>query len=252
MTAKHLEEIGEALKIPPQPRQTKVIEMVTDEVTDKLEVVTDAVIQNRIAALETRLQLMEERLGKLRAVSESPTESLRPDTTEEVESLRQSLERSDTLIKSRNQEISDLRFRLAAKDEIIAEADEQIEKLESERQEFAETKKLYNEGMRELMSTEKSIEGEQMRTRTQLTEAETKLREANSKLLQQSNTIRELEREPFKFQKPAQSKTSAIVGAYFSKVEAADLLNQLKAKRKKSKADLVDVEALLDLLSSSP
>ncbi|MCU0545883.1 MAG: hypothetical protein MUE44_27580 [Oscillatoriaceae cyanobacterium Prado104] len=31
--------------------------------------------------------------------------------------------------------------------------------------------------------------------------------------------------------------------------DAADLLNQLKAKRKRSRADIADVEALLDLLS---
>ncbi|MEG3842969.1 hypothetical protein [Microcoleus sp. herbarium14] len=30
--------------------------------------------------------------------------------------------------------------------------------------------------------------------------------------------------------------------------EAADLLNQLKAKRKKSKADLADVEAILEMI----
>ena len=31
--------------------------------------------------------------------------------------------------------------------------------------------------------------------------------------------------------------------------EAADLLNQLKARRKKSKADLADMDAVLDMLS---
>jgi chromosome segregation ATPase len=32
--------------------------------------------------------------------------------------------------------------------------------------------------------------------------------------------------------------------------EAADLLNQLKAKRKKSKADLTDLETILEILES--
>jgi hypothetical protein len=32
--------------------------------------------------------------------------------------------------------------------------------------------------------------------------------------------------------------------------EAADLLNQLKAKRKKSKSDLADMEALLEILEN--
>ena len=33
-----------------------------------------------------------------------------------------------------------------------------------------------------------------------------------------------------------------------SKVEAADLLNKLKARRKKSKADLADIETILEIL----
>jgi chromosome segregation ATPase len=44
------------------------------------------------------------------------------------------------------------------------------------------------------------------------------------------------------------SKNSAPTAAEFP--EPADLLNQLKAKRKKSKADLADVETLLKILES--
>ncbi|MEG4318637.1 MULTISPECIES: hypothetical protein [unclassified Microcoleus] len=49
---------------------------------------------------------------------------------------------------------------------------------------------------------------------------------------------------------PTQLKTSVAIGTDLSKVEAADVLNQLKARRKKSKADLADVETLLEILSS--
>ena len=44
-----------------------------------------------------------------------------------------------------------------------------------------------------------------------------------------------------------ESKNSAPIVADFP--EPADLLNQLKAKRKKSRADLADMEAVLDLLA---
>ena len=98
--------------------------------------------------------------------------------------MRQSLERSDTLIKSRNQEISELNSRLAAKDEIIAEAGEQIDKLESE---LADREPTYLEPL-------------------------------------------------------------VPVGTDLSKVEAADLLNQLKARRKKSRAELADMETILGML----
>ena len=120
MTAKRLEEIGQALNTLPQPRPTKV---------------TDTVTENRIAALEARLQLMDEQV--------------------------------------------------TARDGIIAEASEQIDRLECE-----------------LAS------------------------------------------------RPTQSETSATVGTDLSKVDAADLLNQLKGKRQKSKADLGDVEAILEILQT--
>ena len=44
------------------------------------------------------------------------------------------------------------------------------------------------------------------------------------------------------------NKNSAHTVAEFP--EPADLLNQLKARRKKSRADLADVETLLEILSS--
>jgi hypothetical protein len=45
-----------------------------------------------------------------------------------------------------------------------------------------------------------------------------------------------------------ESKNSALAVAEFP--EPADLLNQLKARRKKSKVDLADVETLLEILDS--
>ncbi|MEG4802231.1 hypothetical protein QUB63_19460 [Microcoleus sp. ARI1-B5] len=47
---------------------------------------------------------------------------------------------------------------------------------------------------------------------------------------------------------PTQSEKSTPTGTDLSKVEAADLLNQLKAERKKSRMDLGDMETLLRLL----
>lgn len=112
-------------------------------------------------------------------------ETLRPDITEEIESLRRSLERTDTIVGLRNQEISALKSRLAAKDETIAEAGEQLDRLESELAAF--------------------------RSQTQL-------------------------------------EKSTPTGTNFEVLDAADLLNQLKGRRKKSKADLADVEAILEIL----
>ena len=46
--------------------------------------------------------------------------------------MRSSLEKADTVINLRNQEIATLNSRLAAKDETVAELDEQIDRLESQ------------------------------------------------------------------------------------------------------------------------
>lgn len=119
-------------------------------------------------------------------MSETPTETLKPDTEEEVAELRRQLEESDSIIRNRNQEIAALQSRLAGKDEIIAEAQEQIARLESD------------------MS--------------------------------------------YDLLKVSEDKKSATTGKDLSEIEPANLLNQLKGKRKKSKADLADIEAILEIL----
>ncbi len=49
---------------------------------------------------------------------------------------------------------------------------------------------------------------------------------------------------------PTQPETSATSGTDLSEIEPAGLLNQLKSRRKKSRADLADVEAILEILLS--
>ncbi len=66
VTQVKLESVAEALNLPPEPRIPKVTQLVTEKVT---QLVTDkvTVTDDRVGALEARLQLVEERLGKLRA-----------------------------------------------------------------------------------------------------------------------------------------------------------------------------------------
>jgi len=59
-------------------------------------------------------------------------------------------------------------------------------------------------------------------------------------LREQLETVR-AENEKLKASQPA---------AQFELPEAADLLNKLKARRKKSKTDLADLEAILEILES--
>jgi len=79
--------------------------------------------------------------------------------------------------------------------------------------------------------------------------------ELNSRLATKDETIAELGEQIDRLEselasrEPTQPETSATVRTDLSKVEAADLLNQLKGQRKKTKADLGDMDAVLDLLS---
>lgn len=74
-TAK-LEDVAEALNIPPEPRQSKVTEAVTEVVTDTVTgAITDTVTDTRISALEEQIKILQESVralqdilpGKLRA-----------------------------------------------------------------------------------------------------------------------------------------------------------------------------------------
>ncbi|MEG4287293.1 hypothetical protein QUB68_29730 [Microcoleus sp. A006_D1] len=121
----------------------------------------------------------------------------------------QQLEASDAIIRNRNQEIATLNARLAGKDEIIAEADAEIENLKSELSNAKLAVQQYSE-----------IAFENLREKEKL----------ESELVSEKN------------------KSSAATGKDLSEIEAADLLNKLKSQRKKSKADLADIEAVLEIL----
>ena len=58
----------------------------------------------------------------------------------------------------------------------------------------------------------------------------------------------EQELKEAKSDRPENKKSVPTVGEF---PEPADLLNQLKARRKKSRADLVDIEAVLEILDHS-
>ena len=117
-------------------------------------------------------------------MSENNSESLKPDTEEEIAELQEKLAGADRLISRKNQELQAMGGVLAAANQKILERDEEIERLESE-------------------------------------------------LASRSGEI-------------STSSAPIAIGVEFP--EAADLLNELKGKRKKSKAELADVAAILEIL----
>lgn len=135
--------------------------------------------------------------------------------------------------------------------------------LEAELAELAQLKKWAKEHAAELHREQRSFELEKARWQQELSDARCELADAKATILKQADKIRELERG-FSFKpNPAESRLRLEIGELNQQLadlkqnsasasqdvpEAADLLNQLKAKRKKSAVTLADVEFLLELL----
>ena len=176
--------------------------------------------------------------------------------------MRQTLSATDRLVVRKNLEISELNSRLARKDETLAELDEQIARLENEAAEYTQTKKLHYEALSEEIRGRNSSEAQELRWQQQLGDARSELEDAKATILAQGNKIRELERGYSFKPSPVESALRLEIGEVRAELEAykqqpatdfempepADILNQLKARRKKSRADLGDIEAVLGLL----
>jgi len=133
----------------------------------------------------------------------------------------QQLEASDAIIRSRDREIAALNARLAGKDEIIAEAGEQIARLEFE-----------------IVAANQKISNAEAEIQVQDAELES----LNSELASEKNRFRELSATSIR------AELTHLQQISIELPEPADLLNRLKSQRKKSKADLADIEAILEIL----
>ncbi|MEG4446980.1 hypothetical protein QUB49_35405 [Microcoleus sp. AT9_B4] len=135
--------------------------------------------------------------------------------------------------------------------------------LEAELADLAQLKKEVKEVAAELHREERSMELEKARWQQELSDARCELADAKATILNQGNKIRELERGYSFKPNPTESRLRLEIGELNQQLadlkqnsasasqdlpEAADLLNQLKAKRKKSAVTLADVEFLLELL----
>ena len=84
-----------------------------------------------------------------------------------------------------------------------------------------------------------------VRKNLEISELNSRLAKANQKILERDEEIENLESDLAN-----EKNKSSPTNSDFSELDAADLLNRLKARRKKSRADLVDVETFLEILSS--
>jgi hypothetical protein len=131
------------------------------------------------------------------------------------------------------------------------------------REELAQLKKEAAFATAELHREGRAMELEKVRWQQQLTDTRAELADAKATILKQGDKIRELERgydfkpnpaesalrkEISNLQAELEAERQQQPAAEFELPEPADLLNQLKAKRKKSKTDLADIEAILELI----
>jgi chromosome segregation ATPase len=148
----------------------------------------------------------------------------------------------------------------------LAEARSQLATVQADREELAQLKKEAKEATEEVHREGRSIELEKTRWQQQLSDARAEIAEAKATILKQGDKIRELERGYSFKPNPVESALKLEIGnlraeleaykkqqpaADFELPEPAELLNQLKGRRKKSKAELPDVEAMLEILEGN-
>jgi chromosome segregation ATPase len=264
-TAK-LEEIAEALNTPSQPRVTSKVTEVTQSNSQGVRYkVTDSGSADRLTALELQVQALQESLealrsalpGKSEGLSDSP-KLLKLEVTDtelqielsslkvESENLRQRLAESQDTIETLNWGTEALNERLAVANQAIIERDEKIESL---RQELTENTRYYVGRLNEAGATigtfkDKLVatQAKNQRLQNDLNSLQTQVAELRSQLQKESASREEIET------KLSDLKQKSATASELP--EATDLLNQLKAKRKKSKTDLADLEAILEIMES--
>jgi chromosome segregation ATPase len=218
-TAK-LEEIAKALEVPSVPRVAQVAEVaqVATQVAEVAQGVAQ-VAQDRLATLELEVANLRKALEALQKALPEKSEAGDSGELPKVDSeVAEELQNELSNLKAENEH---LRQKLIESRDTVetltwgAEAlKEQLEVAQAENQ------RLHNN----LGNSQAEVTELRSQFATERTDRE-KIESELSDLKQKSATVSELP-------------------------EAADLLNQLKAKRKKSKADLADLEAILEILES--
>jgi DNA repair exonuclease SbcCD ATPase subunit len=179
------------------------------------------------------------------------------------------LESSTAVADNLREDIRQLQSQLAAerasREEVeaqLSELKEELATLAASREELAQLKKEAAFAASEVHRSGRSIELEKVSGLQELSDAKSELKDAQATILKQGDKIRELERGYSFKPNPVESALRLEISELRSELEAykqqpatelelpspADLLNQLKTRRKKSTATLADVEKLLEIL----
>jgi chromosome segregation ATPase len=220
--------------------------------------VTDSKLQTELGNLKTENEILKADYAKLLESSTHVTNKLR-------------------------QEVQELRSQLETERSSQKEVETELARLAADREELAQLKKWAKEDAAEVHREGNAIKVERIRWQRELSEAKAELADAKATILNQGNKIRELERGYSLKPNPKESALRLEIGELRSQLEteradreeieaelselkqnsapaatlsekltpdAATVLSQLRARRKKSKIDLADLQAILEILES--
>jgi chromosome segregation ATPase len=170
----------------------------------------------------------------------------------ENEILRQRFAESRDTIEILNRETEALNEQLATANQSITEQEEKIESL---RQELTENTRYYAARLNEAGATIgtfkdklEAAQAKNQRLQNDLGNSQTEIAELRSQLETERADRKQIEAELSELK-----QNSAPATTLLEKLtpDAATILSQLRARRKKSKTDLADLEAILEILENS-
>jgi chromosome segregation ATPase len=231
VTVAKLEEIAEALEIPPVPRANKFTEGVA-EVAQK--VVQDAEIAQKV-------------VQNAEGVAE-----VAQKVVQDAEIAQKVVQNAEGVAEVAQNRLTALELQVVNLQKAVkALQDGLLGKLEAG--DSLELPKVDNEVVEELQNELSNLKAENEKLRADCraflesnTHITTKLRELH--VLRSQLEAERADREEIEAELSELKQKSAAAGKDLP--EAADLLNQLKAKRKKSKTDLADMKAILEILEN--
>jgi chromosome segregation ATPase len=233
VTVAKLEEIAEVLEIPPVPRANKVAEVaeVAEKVTQVAEVAEKVtqVVQDRLTALELQVTNLQKAVD---ALQKALSEKLKSSDSLELPKV------DNEVAEQLQNELGNLKY-----------------ENEALRQELAKEKENY--GTLAIINQQLNQQLEEVKTdRAQILESSThvtnKLRQEVQELRSQFETER-ADREGIEAKLFELKQNSAPAATLDEKLapDAATILSQFRAKRKKSQVSLTDIEAILEIIEES-
>jgi chromosome segregation ATPase len=232
VTVVKLEEIAKALEIPPVPRANKVAEVaqVTEKVAEVAQVTEKVaeVAQDRLTALELQVANLQKAVEALQKALSGKLES--SDSLELPKVDNEVAERLQNELGNLKNENEALRQELAKEKEnygtlaiISQQLNQQLEEVKAERAKLLESSTHVTNKLRQ--------EVQELRSQLETERADREEIEAELSELKQNSV-------------PAAKLSEKLAP------DAATILSQLRARRKKSKIDLADLEAILEILES--